>query len=143
MDQEQNLMEGDLLSLNKNQLKEAFKDLKRVDEINKEFISKTFIELFQSFNNKGDSSKFKNNMNDFLDCLFKLMKLNTRINELEKIIRFSEKEGNQLDNLDEGQEANAQEMDVNNEGNINSNGDNNINSKKINLINFLFSYEFK
>ena len=33
MEKEQNLMEVDLLSLNKNQLKEAFKDLKRVDEI--------------------------------------------------------------------------------------------------------------
>ena len=127
MEQEKYLMEVDIFSLNKDQLKETFKGLKQIDAIYKVGLFQTFIELFQDSNNQDDSSKLQNNIKDFLENLFKLMKLNSRISDVEKIIRLSEKKDNKLN---EEQKENVQEMfGIKEENNI-SNGDNNINSKK-------------
>ena len=130
MKQEQILMEVDIFSLNKDQLKETFKGLKQIDAIYKVGLFQTFIELFQDSNNQDDSSKLQNNIKDFLENLFKLMKLNSRISDVEKIIRLSEKKDNKLGGLNEEQKENVQEMFGIKEENNNSNGDNNINSKK-------------
>ena len=130
MKQEQILMKLDIFSLNKNQLKETLKGLKEIDAVNKVGLFKTFIELFQDSNNQDDSSKLQNNIKDFLENLFKLMKLNSRISDVEKIIRLSEKKDNKLNKLNEEQKENVQEMFGIKEENNNSNGDNNINSKK-------------
>ena len=91
MKQEQILMKLDIFSLNKNQLKETLKGLKEIDAVYKVGLFQTFIELFQDSNNQDDSSKLQNNIKDFLENLFKLMKLNSRISDVEKIIRLSEK----------------------------------------------------
>ena len=130
MKQEQILMKLDIFSLNKNQLKEILKGLKEIDAVNKVGLFQTFIELFQDSNNQDDSSKLQNNIKDFLENLFKLMKLNSRISDVEKIIRLSEKKDNKLGWLNEEQKENVQEMFGIKEENNNSNGDNNINSKK-------------
>ncbi len=130
MKQEQILMKVDIFSLNKNQLKETLKGLKEIDAVYKVGLFQTFIELFQDSNNQDDSSKLQNNIKDFLENLFKLMKLNSRISDVEKIIRLSEKKDNKLGGLNEEQKENVQEMFGIKEENNNSNGDNNINSKK-------------
>lgn len=130
MKQEQNPMEVDLFSVQKNQLNSLLEKLKNDAEMYKEHLINAFAELFQNFNNQDDSSK-KNNLNNFFDYLLKYFTLNSRIDEVEKNISFTEEMDNQFKNSNEGPNANAQEMDViQEENNNNPNGDNNIKSKK-------------
>ena len=128
MEQEQNQDKSNLLSTIKEKFKFGLQELKQKSETYKEDILNVIPDLFNN-SNQSVSSK-RENLNEFLDYLVTYLKLNSRIEEFERQISYSEAKENQSKNVCEGQNMEVQEMDINEEENNNSNGDNNINSKK-------------